>query len=127
VDAADLLKAAAAVEQNSRHPVARAVAEVARKARLTLPPAEQFEEVAGRGVRGVVEGKQVAVGRGTWVRELLGEQDSQSASKIDAILSAPEAEGLSLLFVWRDGQLLGWIGLEDNARSSAASSIDALR
>src|SRR5690606_4921652 len=49
----DLLRAAAAAEQNSRHPVARAVMEVARKARLQAPDVSQFEEVAGKGVRAV--------------------------------------------------------------------------
>src|SRR5690606_20095095 len=39
----------------------------------------------------------------------------------------PDAEGLSTLFVVRDGKLLGWIGLADNARSGAAAAMDKLR
>jgi Cd2+/Zn2+-exporting ATPase len=46
---------------------------------------------------------------------------------IDSIQSSSEADGLSVLFVVRDGRLLGWIGLEDNARPEAAEAVDRLR
>ena len=50
VEASELLRLAASAEQNSRHPVARAVTEMARRARLPLELPARFEEVAGRGV-----------------------------------------------------------------------------
>jgi Cd2+/Zn2+-exporting ATPase len=69
VDAAELLTAAASVERLSRHPVARAITTVANKARVPLHEASDFEEVAGKGVRGRMNGATVLVGRRTWVEE----------------------------------------------------------
>ncbi len=123
VEPVDLLRSAATLEHNSKHPVARAVCEVARKARLTLEEPAQFEEVSGRGVTGVVGGRRVSVGRANW----LSETTPDAAAAISAAAASPETQGLSLLFVVRDGQLLGWIGLEDNARSEAPAAMDKLR
>ena len=125
VEGATLLAAAAAVEQNSRHPVARAIMGVARKARLTPAEAAGFEEVGGKGVRGTVEGQPVLVGRGAWIAEQLGDPGVRAA--VDQSLASPEAEGLSTLFVARGTQLLGWIGLADNTRPEAAAAMDELR
>lgn len=125
VEGADLLRTAAAVEQNSRHPVARAIMNVARKARISPPPTEGFEEVGGKGVRGRAGGSTILVGRGGWVAESLADEAVRQA--VLEAQSSPEAEGLSTLFVARDGRLLGWIGLADNTRPEAAAAIDDLR
>lgn len=128
VDAVELLRAAASVEQNSKHPVARAVVDVARKAKLRLEEPTGFEEVSGRGVRGKVTNGQVLVGRSTWLTDAgVVQLPADSVTTIVETQSSPEAEGLSLLFVVRDGKLLGWIGLEDNARAEAPAAIDKLR
>ena len=128
VQGVELLRVAAIAEQDSRHPVARAVTEVAKKAKLDLPRPTNFDEVAGRGVRAVVEGSTIYVGRGKWLVDGAAEGlETNSSTAITAAMSSPEAEGLSVLFVVRDGKLLGWIGLEDNTRSDAATSMDKLR
>jgi Cd2+/Zn2+-exporting ATPase len=118
VDGADLLAAAASLEQNSRHPVARAIAEVARKARIDLAQVADFEEVPGRGVAGKVNGQIVRVGRATWVAE-----QGVDVSGVEE----ENAEGLSLLYVTRGDTVLGWIGLEDRTRPEAARAMDQLR
>lgn len=126
VPAADLLRLAASVEANSRHPVARAVAEMARRAGLRPPVVEDFEEVPGRGVRGMVAGRSVLVGRASWLADpeaLLADQ----VQAIEAAQSSPEADGLSVLHVVCDGRYAGWLGLEDNARTNAADAADRLR
>lgn len=128
VDAAALLAAAAAAEQGSRHPVARAVIDMARRARVPLEPPDAFEEVAGRGVVARWhDGRVVAVGRASWLADgpLLG--PAVDRERLEAVQSSSEAEGLSVLHVVRDGIWLGWIGLEDNARPEAAGAIDRLR
>ncbi|QDU72753.1 heavy metal translocating P-type ATPase [Mucisphaera calidilacus] len=125
VDGADLLRSAASAEQNSRHPVARAVFGVARKARLELTEPVDFEEVAGKGVRTRIGEDWVLVGRGTWLAE---EQISDGArGVIEQIGSSAETEGLSVLYVVRNGEFLGWIGLADNTRGEAAHAVDWLR
>jgi Cd2+/Zn2+-exporting ATPase len=121
VDAAELLRTAASVERLSRHPVARAIVAVAEKARVPLDDAAGFEEVSGKGVKGRLNGQTVQVGRRAWVREagvdLAPLQDEKYA----------EPEGLSTLYVARDGRCLGWVGLEDRTRPEAKQAMDELR
>ena len=125
VEPADLLAVAAAAEQNSRHPVARAVTEMARKARVPLPQAVRFEEVAGKGVVAEFDdGSVVMVGRSSWLADSLSDSDRAS---LEAIGASSESEGLSVLHVVRNGSPMGWIGLEDNARPEAAGAVDRLR
>ncbi len=121
VDGAALLTAAASVEQHSRHPVAVAVGKVAARANLPLQDVEGFQETPGRGVVGRVAGAEVAVGRESFLVD----------RGIDVSVARPEGraadvEGMSLLFVARDGKCLGWIGLEDRARPEAKSATQDL-
>jgi len=125
VEGAELLRAAASAEQRSRHPVARAVFEVARKAKLHLTEPGEFHEEAGKGVRAVVDGKTILVGRGAWITQVL--PDEHIRQQVEQAMADPEAEGLSTLFVVRDGQFMGWLGLADNTRPQAAEAIDDLR
>ncbi len=118
----ELLRAAASLEQNSRHPVARAVTAIAGKAHLNLQDAEALEEVPGRGVKGTVNGSEVLVGRADWLAE----------EGVDMVMAESrehqdEVMGLSLLYVARDGKCLGWIGLEDRAREEARHATAQLR
>jgi Cd2+/Zn2+-exporting ATPase len=115
---AALLATAAAVEQYSKHPVARAVLRAARDRELRVPDAEGFEESSGRGVRAMVAGSEILVGRGPWLHE-------HGVDVLDADI--PDAEGLSILHVTRDGRPVGWIGLEDRTRPDAARAVDDLR
>lgn len=117
IPAEDLLRSALIAEQNSRHPVARAVVEVASQANITAPEAEAFEEVSGRGVRAVHNGEELLIGRPEWLQE----------KGVDiSTLDQTGTEGLSLLYVARSGQALGWIGLEDKTRDDAAMAVAEL-
>tara|TARA_B100000941_G_scaffold284743_1_gene255877 strand:- start:318 stop:2423 length:2106 start_codon:yes stop_codon:yes gene_type:complete len=117
VDPADLLQTAASVEHNSKHPVARALVRTANKAQIELATVSDFEEIAGRGVKASINGQQILVGREAWVQEL----------GIDiSALDTADGEGMSLLFVARDGQVLGWVGMEDKVRAGASHTMDEL-
>lgn len=117
VDPADLLQTAASVEHNSKHPVARALVRTARKAQIELTEVSNFEEIAGRGVKAVIDGQQILVGREAWVQEL----------GIDiSHLDTAAGEGMSLLFVARNGHVLGWVGMEDKVRAGASHTMDEL-
>ena len=120
VEAADMLALAAGAEQFSKHPAARALLEVAQKARLTLQKPDKFEEVSGRGVRAVIDDKQVLVGRQTWLEE----QGVDMTPLADEQMAAPE--GVSLLHVAVDGRCAGWLGMEDRTRPEARQAIDDL-
>ncbi len=122
VDAADLLGAAASVEQMSKHPVARAVVAVADEVRVPRQRCEAFEEASGRGVRAKVDGQEILVGRAAWIAD--------HAVDLDPLRQDPkfaEPEGLSILYVVRDGRVLGWIGMEDRTRPEARQAMEELR
>jgi Cd2+/Zn2+-exporting ATPase len=125
VEGAELLQAAASAEQRSRHPVARAVFEVARKAKLHLTDPNEFHEEAGKGVRATIDGQTTLVGRGNWITQEL--HDEHIRQQVEQAIADPEAEGLSTLFVVRNGRFLGWLGLADNTRPQAAGAMDDLR
>ncbi len=127
VDGAELLRLAAIAEQDSRHPVARAVTEMARRANLPLARPEAFEEVAGRGVVATTAGRRLMVGRASWLASPDAGLPPAELAAIESIQSSPEADGVSVLFVVADGRLVGWIGLEDNARPEAAEAVDRLK
>ncbi len=121
IDGLDLLTTAASIEQMSKHPVARAVVAVAQKARVALTKPEEFEEISGRGVRANVGGQRVLVGRSSWLAEQGVNMDILKHE------SLAEPEGISTLYVVRDGRVLGWIGMEDRTRDEARSAMDELR
>jgi len=118
IDGAELLSWAAAAEQMSRHPVAKAVVAMAHKAKLELSQPDYFEEVPGKGVMAVVDGHRVLVGRKSWL--------SSEGVNLDSLRDDAEPEGLSLLYVAGDGLPLGWIGLEDRVRPEARAAIEQL-
>ena len=121
VDGADLLRTAAAAEQLSKHPVARAIVAVASKAKVAVEACGQFEEVAGRGVRASRNGQEILVGRRAWVQELGVSLEAMSGEQY------AEPEGVSILYVVRDKTVLGWIGMEDRTRDEARQAMDELR
>jgi Cd2+/Zn2+-exporting ATPase len=127
ISGADLLATAATAEQDSRHPVARAVTEMARRANVPLDRPEAFEEVAGRGVIATVGGRRLMVGRPSWLAATVVGLPASDAEALSAVQTADESAGMSVLAVVRDERLLGWIGLEDNARPEAAEAVDRLR
>jgi len=127
VEPAELLRLAAIAEQDSRHPVARAVTEMARRANIPLERPDAFEEIAGRGVAATLGDSRILVGRASWLADSAGGLDPAEARRIATIQASDEADGLSVLHVVRDGRFAGWIGLEDNARPEAAEAVDRLR
>jgi len=120
VDAATMLAVAASVEQFSKHPAARALLEVAKKAKISLTKPQGFEETPGRGVQAVVEGKKVYVGRDIYLQG----QGVDMSALTEEEMTPPE--GVSLLYVAQDGKCIGWIGMEDRTREEARAAIDEL-
>ena len=121
VDAKELLRLAASVEHNSNHPIAKAMVAVAREAKVPLADVADFEEAPGLGVQAKLEGSNILVGRQSWLAE----------KQVDlAALAAPELQppdNLSTLFVARDGDAVGWVGLEDAPRPEAIHAVQDLR
>jgi len=120
VDGADLLRTAASAEQLSNHPAARALVEIAREANVGLIQPAKFEEVPGKGVVATVDGSQVLIGRSMFL-----ESRGIDAAAMQRVAQA--AEGMSQLYVARDGRVMGCVALEDRTRSAARGAMNELR
>jgi len=118
---AELLRVAASAEQFSNHPTAKTLAQLAEEAGVPLIKPTQFSETAGRGVRALLDGDSVVIGRAQWLR------DNGVADGFASEVDLKEAEGWSLIFVARNQQCIGWIGLQDQTRSEARDSLAALK
>jgi Cu+-exporting ATPase len=121
-DATELLRLAGALEQASEHPVARAVAEgAAERVQGRLPAAEQFVNVPGLGVRGVVEGHEVLVGRA----RLLEEAGVELPEEL--LRTAAGDSGRTAVFAARDGKALGALTVADAVKDTSAEAVRELR
>lgn len=116
----ELLSVAAAVESSSEHPLGRAVVNAVFNMGIPLPDAQDFEAVAGRGVRARVAAAHVVVGSPAFVAESVDLASHESA------INELEAQGLTVVGVARAGQLLGLLALGDALRSDAADTVSRL-
>jgi len=118
---AELLRVAASAEKYSNHPTARALAQLAGEAGVPLAEPGDFSETAGRGVKAGVDGAKVLVGRAQWLK------DNGVDHGFEKTVDLNETEGWSLIFVARDGQCIGWVGLQDQTRAEAKSALAELK
>jgi Cu+-exporting ATPase len=116
-DEEELLRLAGAVEHASEHPVARAIAAGAEERAGALPGVEGFENVPGRGVRGRVEGRAVAVGR---LYDALPPEVSRAAD-------AAERAGRTAVVVGWDGAARGVVAVADAVKETSAEAVAELR
>jgi Cd2+/Zn2+-exporting ATPase len=121
VKPAELLRLAASAEKYSNHPTAKALAQLAGEAGVPLVEPKDFSESAGRGVKAQINGSTVLVGRAQWLK------DNGVDSNFEKSVDLNEAEGWSLIFVARDGQCVGWVGLQDQTRAEAKESLAELK
>jgi Cd2+/Zn2+-exporting ATPase len=118
---AELLRLAASAEKYSNHPTAKALAQLAEEAGVPLAEPQDFAETAGRGIKASVEGATIHVGRAAWLKDNNVTEDFLKSVDLN------ETEGWSLIFVARNGQCIGWVGLQDQTRAEAAESLAELK
>lgn len=120
IEPAELLSVAAAAEQMSKHPVARALHEVAKEANLTLPAVDNFKETPGRGVTALVDSAKIILGRDSFLKENNVDTTTVVAPSLH------EKQGFSTLYVAKNSRCIGWIGLQDKTRPEARQAIAEL-
>jgi Cu+-exporting ATPase len=108
---------AAALEQRSEHPLARAILGAAEKRGLGTTAAEDARAVPGKGIQGLVNGRRVAAGNAALMQEI-GVAVPENAAA-DA--------GTTVMYIAQDGKMLGLIEARDTLRASAADTIAGLR
>ncbi|MFD7095232.1 heavy metal translocating P-type ATPase [Streptomyces xanthophaeus] len=123
VDGDELLRLAGALEHASEHPIARAVATGAAARAGVLPVPENFENLAGLGVQGVVEGHAVLVGR----ERLLADWSIELPAALAEAKAAAEAEGATAVLVAWDGAARGVLTVADAVKETSAEAVTRLR
>lgn len=118
----DLLRLVASLERSSEHPLAAAIVRGAEARKLPLSDVQGFASTTGKGVKGTVEGKSVAVGNAEMMRELM----------IDPGPLAVEAEklrsdGQTVMLIAVNGKAAGLVGVSDPIKESTPDAIRELK
>jgi Cu+-exporting ATPase len=122
-DPAEVLRLAGALEDASEHPVAKAIAKGAVQRVGALPPVEDFANVEGLGVQGIVDGHAVLVGR----TRLLEEWSQHLPVDLDQAKADAEAAGRTAVAVGWDGQARAVLVVADTVKDTSAEAITRFR
>jgi Cu+-exporting ATPase len=117
----DLLKVAASLERGSEHPLAAAIVKGAEERGTSLREAKEFESVTGKGVRGRVDGRTVALGN----RRMM-ENESIDPGPLAQRAEQLRGDGQTVMFVAVDGKAAGLLGVADPIKASTPEAVDLL-
>ncbi|EMI23078.1 heavy metal translocating P-type ATPase [Rhodopirellula europaea SH398] len=120
-DEEELLTRAGALELNSNHPLARAIVDETKKRGMTIPPAESFETIQGKGATGVIDGKTYWLGSHRYL-----EQRGQETLEVRQQLEAMQEAGQTVVVIGNDEHVCGFITLADAIRDETREAIKTL-
>ena len=115
-----LLKLAASAEQHSEHTLGRAIVETAERRHLSLSETSHFQASPGRGIEARVDDHDILIGHFDWIQAQLGAMPAEWQTAVTDF----EEEGLTVVLVISDGQVIGMLGLQDRLRDD---TIDVIR
>ncbi len=117
----DVLQLAASLEQLSEHPLAAAIVSAARERDFVLDQTEGFENLAGKGVRGILAGQEVMVGSPRLLHEV-----GVSIAGLQTQIEECEATTQTVVAVARSGELIGIIAIADTVKEDAKEAVRQL-
>ena len=120
-DEAEVLRLAASLERGSEHPLAEAIVRGAQERGVDMVTASDFEAITGKGVKGVVDGKQVALGN----RALITDMGLEGGDLIDKA-NLRRDEGETVMFVVLDGAIAGLVSVADPIKETTPAALKAL-
>ena len=118
----DLLRLAASVEQQSEHPLAKAIVAGAAARSISVPAVAEFDSVTGGGARGHVEGRTVLVGTRGW----LAEEAVADLAALDGRAEQLQQQGRTVMHVAVDGRFAGLIAVSDPIKASTPEAVRSL-
>ena len=121
VDEPTLLRLAASLERSSEHPLANAIVAGARDRGVEIAEASEFKSLTGRGVKGAVDGRHVALGNRAMLDEL-----KLDASKLTSQAETLRSGGQTIMFVIVDNKPAGLIGVADPIKQTTADAVKQL-
>ena len=120
-DEAEVLRLAASLERGSEHPLAEAIVRGAQERGVDLAKAEDFEAVTGKGVKGRVGGKEVALGNAALIKDM----GLDSGALVDTA-NARRDEGETVMFIVLDGAIAGLVSVADPVKETTPAALKAL-
>ena len=120
-DEGEALALAATLERGSEHPLAEAIVAGAEARGITLDKASDFEAVTGKGVKGVVAGKAVALGNRKLVEDL-----GLDAGPLVETANSRRDDGETVMFVVVDGAVAGLVCVSDPVKETTPAALKAL-
>jgi Cu+-exporting ATPase len=121
-DEAEVLRLAASLERGSEHPLAEAIVRGAEERGVDMAKARDFEAVTGKGVRGVVDGRAVALGNLALITDM-GLEGRALADKANA----RRDEGETVMFVVLEGEIAGLVSVADPVKKTTPAALKALQ
>jgi Cu+-exporting ATPase len=121
IEEATLLRLAATLERGSEHPLAAAIVQGAEERKVALASAEGFDSVTGKGVKGRVDGREVALGNKALMASL-----GIEAAHLVARAEELRADGQTVMFVAVDGKPAGLVGVADPIKETTPEAIRTL-
>ncbi|HEY3930110.1 MAG TPA: heavy metal translocating P-type ATPase [Candidatus Koribacter sp.] len=118
----EIVALAAAVERGSEHALGSAIVRAAEEGKLEIVAAEKFESVTGLGVRGVVQGRTVAVGNAALLQQM-----GVDAAAHEADARTLREQGQTVMLVAVDGKFAGMLGVADPVKASTPEALNELR
>ena len=118
----DLIARAAAVESNSEHPLAKAIAAEAKRRGLSQLSSTNFVALPGRGAEALVGGEKIAIGG----PRLLTEAKVTAPPEIKKLATTWASDGKTVLYVVAQSRLLGAFAVEDEIRPESSAAINEL-
>jgi Cu+-exporting ATPase len=120
-DEAEVLRLAASLERGSEHPLAEAIVRGAEERGVAIIAASDFEAVTGKGVKGVVDGRPVALGNLRLVQDM-----GLSGEALVAKADARRDQGETVMFVVLDGAVAGLVSVADPVKETTPAALKAL-
>ncbi len=117
----EVLRYGSSAECFSEHPLAKALIDYADKREVEYPDPESFDSVTGKGVEATVEGKEVLVGKPSWLKERAGvEAPAEELKKL-------RERSLTAIGVVVEDELIGLVGIGDRIKEDALETISRIK
>ena len=118
----ELIKLAASVEQNSNHPIAKAIVNKSKDLSIDLYSSSDFENITGKGLKAVIEGKEVLAGNLALMQSQGVDVSEDLADKYHEL----EQQSKTIIFLAYDSSVKGMLSLSDKIKSNSKRALEEL-
>ena len=121
-DMNELLADAAALEESSEHPLARAIVNAAKEEELEIPDSSDFQSTTGGGVSGTISGKTIRVGK----KSFLEDSGVSFPKDLETEATHLQSEAKTIVWIARDNQAVAILAISDPIKETSAAAIKVL-